>query len=68
MGEARLEIRLAKEEDVSSILGFVRELAEYEHMLDEVVATEEIMREWIFEKKKAEVLIGEEDGKPVGFA
>lgn len=68
MGEARFEIRLAKEEDVPSILGFVKELAEYEHMLDEVVATEEIMKEWIFEKQKAEVLIGEEEGKPVGFA
>lgn len=68
MGEARLEIRLAKETDTSLILGFVKELAEYEHMLDEVVATEEIMKEWIFEKKKAEVLIGEEDGGPVGFA
>ena len=37
-------------------------------MSDEVVATEELLREWIFEKKKAEVLFACEDGKEVGFA
>ena len=37
-------------------------------MLDEVVATEELLREWIFEKKKAEVIFALEDGKEIGFA
>ena len=37
-------------------------------MSDQVVATEELLREWIFEKKKAEVLIACEGEKPVGFA
>lgn len=68
MGENKFEIRFANEADVPLILALIRELADYEHMLDEVVATEEILREWIFEKKKAEVLIGEENGTPVGFA
>lgn len=63
-----MEIRFAEERDVSLILYFIRELAEYEKMLDEVVATEELLREWIFEKKNAEVIFALEDGKEVGFA
>ena len=61
-------IRFALPEDVPLILQFIRELADYEKMLDEVVATEELLQEWIFEKQKVEVLIGEYDGTPVGFA
>lgn len=68
MGDSKFKIRFAEAADVHLILEFVKELADYEHMLEEVVATEEIMEEWIFQKKKAEVLIGEEDGVPVGFA
>ena len=37
-------------------------------MSDEVVATEELLREWIFEKKKAEVIFALENGEAVGFA
>lgn len=66
--EQRFQIRLAGREDVHTILEFVKELADYEHLLEEVVATEALMEEWIFDKQKAEVLIGEEDGVPVGFA
>ena len=51
----------------AKILEFIRALAAYEKMSDEVVATEELLREWIFEKK-AEVLFACEDGKEVGFA
>lgn len=68
MTAENMKIRFAEKEDTPLILNFVKELADYEHMLNEVVATEEIMEEWIFEKKKAEVIIGEADGKPVGFA
>ena len=60
--------RFAEEKDCALILGFIRGLAEYEKMLDQVVATEDILREWIFEKGKAEVLFVCEDGKEVGFA
>ena len=60
--------RFANEEDTSLILCFIRRLAEYEKMGDEVVATEEMLREWIFEKKKAEVIFVLEEGKEVGFA
>ena len=60
--------RFAEEDDVSLILYFIKELAKYEEMLDEVVANEEILKEWIFDKKKAEVVFALEDGVEVGFA
>ena len=61
-------IRHAQENDIPQILQFIRELASYENMLDDVVATEDLLREWIFEKKKAEVIFAEENGESVGFA
>ena len=45
------EIRYATEKDVALILEFIRGIAEYEKMSDEVVATEELLQEWIFEEK-----------------
>lgn len=61
-------IRSASDSDIPTILVFIRALAAYENMLDEVVSDETLLREWIFEKKKAEVLIASEDGKDIGFA
>jgi GNAT superfamily N-acetyltransferase len=63
-----LIIRPAEKRDIALILGFIRELAEYERLDDQVTATEEILEEWIFKKQRAEVLIGERDGQPVGYA
>lgn len=64
-----LEIRAAESSDVSLILGFIRELAEYEKLLHEVVADEDLLRESLFgASPAAEVLIAEWDGAPVGFA
>ena len=63
-----MDYRFADEKDCALILSFIRALAEYERMEDQVVATEELLREWIFEKKKAEVIFALEDGKEVGFA
>lgn len=60
--------RFAKEDDAALILEFIKELAEYEKMSDQVVATEELLKEWIFEKKKAEVIFATEGEKEVGFA
>lgn len=60
--------RYAKEDDASLILYFVKELASYEKMSDEVVADETLIKEWIFEKQKAEVIFAMEDGVEVGFA
>ncbi len=62
------EIRFANENDTAIILGFIKALAEYEKMADEVVATPEILKEWIFDKKKAEVIFAVENGKEIGFA
>ena len=63
-----LTIRYARETDVPQILNFIKQLAIYEDMLDDVIATEDLLQEWIFEKQKAEVLLAEEDGIPLGFA
>lgn len=60
--------RYATEQDVPLILDFIKQLAEYEKLGDEVVATEELLREWLFDKKAAEVIFAVEDEKEVGFA
>jgi len=62
-------IRDATKDDVPLILSFIRELAEYEKLLDEVVATEANVTETLFGKTpRAEVIIAEQNGGPVGFA
>lgn len=66
--EIAVAFRYAEETDVSLILEFIKGLAEYEKMSDEVVATEEILKEWIFEKKKAEVIFAVAQDTEVGFA
>ena len=61
-------IRKAGREDTALILQFVRELAEYEKMSDQVVADEALLEKWIFDKGKAEVLFALVDGRETGFA
>lgn len=63
-----MNIRPAQRGDLPLILSFIRELAEYENMADQVVATEALLEEWIFDRQKAEVLIAEWQGEPAGFA
>ncbi|HEX8904015.1 MAG TPA: GNAT family N-acetyltransferase [Longimicrobiaceae bacterium] len=64
-----MTIRPAAEGDVPLILRFVRELAEYERLAHEVVATEDGLRATLFGARPyAEVVIAEEDGQAVGFA
>lgn len=66
---ARAEIRPATEDDVPIILSLIRELAEYERLSHEVVATEGLLRESLFgERRGAEVLIACCKGAPAGFA
>ena len=62
------KFRVATEKDVALIFEFIRGIAEYEKMTDEVVANEELLQEWIFKKNRAEVIFALEDGKEVGFA
>ncbi len=68
-----MNTRTATPADVPTILGFIRELAEYERAPHEVVATEDMIRQHLFEPADgrwavAEALIGELDGEPRGFA
>ena len=63
-----MEFRFAERCDTALILQFIRDLAEYEHMSDEVVATPSILEEWLFDKNKAEVLFCMDSGVEVGFA
>ena len=63
-----MNFRFAKREDTALILYFIKELALYEKMLDEVVADEKTLEEWIFGKQKAEVIFVMENEKEVGFA
>ena len=61
-------VRFATENDLSKILFFIKELAEYEKMSNLVVATEQDLKNYIFDKKIANVIFILEDGKEVGFA
>ena len=63
-----MDFRYAQREDVPLILQMIRDLADYEHMLDQVVATPELLEEWLFDQKKAEVIFALEQGTEVGFA
>ena len=63
-----LTFRFAEERDTSLILDFIRRLADYEHLLDQVVADEATLADQLFGKKNAEVLFALENGKEVGFA
>ena len=66
--ENKLTFRYAVRKDIPLILQFIRDLAEYEKLLDEVVADEATLEEWIFDQKKAEVIFAMKEGKEIGFA
>ena len=67
--ETELNFRFAVREDTPLILQMIRELADYEKLLDEVVATEPVLEEWLFDRQKAEVLfVLTPEGKEAGFA
>ena len=63
-----LDFRYAERKDGGLILKFIKDLAKYEKMENEVIATEALLKEWIFDKQKAEVIFALKDGKEVGFA
>jgi GNAT superfamily N-acetyltransferase len=64
-----VEIRVASEDDVPLILALIRELAEYERLSHEVVATEETLRDSLFgERRVAETLLAYLGDDPAGFA
>ena len=63
-----MNFRYAERKDTPLILQFIKELADYEQMLDEVIATEQLLEKWIFDKQKAEVIFCMEGDTEVGFA
>ncbi|WP_447950737.1 N-acetyltransferase family protein [Chryseobacterium koreense] len=62
------KIRKATAQDIPTIFDLIKKLAVYEKLENEVITSEEELKENIFDKDFAKVLIGEEDGNPVGFA
>lgn len=68
MSDKKFSIRFAEVKDIPTILRFIKELAAYEKLEHEVTATEEILKECIFEKNKAEVLIAFENDIEIGYA
>lgn len=63
-----MQFRQAEETDIALILAFINALAEYEGMRGEVSADEALLKEWLFDKKAAEVLFVSEGEETVGFA
>ncbi len=64
-----LRIVAAEEKDIPLVLAFIRKLAEYERLLDRVVADEEMLRKALFgPRPAAEVLLVYLRGEPAGFA
>lgn len=63
-----MEFRFAERKDTGLILEFIKDLASYEKLSDQVVADETTLEDWIFDKEKAEVIFALENGKEVGFA
>ena len=66
--DSEVSFRYADRKDLALILRFIKGLAEYEHMSNEVVADEKILEDWIFDKQKAEVIFALADNREVGFA
>ena len=60
--------RNAEEKDTDLLLTFIRALADYAHMLDQVIASEALLHEWLFERKVAEAFFAMEGESEVGFA
>lgn len=65
---SKITIRIAEKEDVSLIFSFIKELAVFENLEDEVIGSQELLLDTIFEKKFAEVIIAEYEKEAAGFA
>ena len=66
--ENYIKVRHTDEKDIPLIMNFVRSLAEFEGLSDQVLSSEEDIAEALFGKRTyAEAIIAELDGKPAGF-
>ena len=64
-----MSVRRAEKRDVAVIMGFIRELADYERLTHEVVADEASLERFLFgDRPVAEALVAENESAPVGFA
>ena len=63
-----MDFRFAERKDATLVFDFIKGIAEYEKMSDEVIATAEIIEDSLFNKNEAEVIFVSEDGEEVGFA
>ena len=63
-----LQIRNAQVNDIPTLIALIQELADYEKLSKEAVATEDLLKYWLFEKERAEALILEVDQIVIGFA
>ena len=61
-------IRKAERQDVSLLLEFIKGIAKYEKMENEVVATPDVLEQEMFDEHKAEAVFAVVDGREVGFA
>lgn len=66
--EQELTFRLAERKDKATIFSFIKRMAEYEKLEDEVKGDEKTLEEWVFDRKACEVLFLMVDGKEIGFA
>lgn len=63
-----VKLHFAEEKEIPVILSFIKELAEYEKLSDEVTADEEQLKKTLFgERKVAEVIIADYKNEPAGF-
>ena len=68
-GDPKTVLRFATADDVDLIIDFIRQLADYEKLVDEVVTDEDQLRQSLFGGRRvAEVVIASYDGEPAGFA
>ena len=66
--ENKLEFRYATREDIDLIYTFIKKLAQYEGMPEAVKASKEMVEDWMFNRKRAEVLFAVLDEKEIGFS
>lgn len=68
MERNEVSFRYAEIKDIPLIFQFVKKLAEFEQIPEAVFATEELLKEWMFEKQRAEVVFAMVNGKEIGFS
>jgi GNAT superfamily N-acetyltransferase len=67
--ESKVKIVFATKKDISLVLAFIKELADYENLSNDVLATEELLTKTLFSKNSvAKVLLAYYEGEPAGFA